>query len=119
MNYLVDVNVWLAMTLVGHVYQNAAAEWFQGQRTNSMAFCRVTQAGLLRLLTNPKVMGPNVVTPAEAWSLYERFHEDSRVEFLVEPPGIERAWRGQTRSQPRGHNFWTDAYLAGSPQPPV
>ena len=57
-------------------------------------------------------MGSNVVTAAEAWKLYETLFQDSRVRFALDPPGLEDAWRTQTRAHHQGHNFWTDAYLA-------
>lgn len=112
MNYLVDVNVWLAMTLIGHTHQQVAAEWFDEDGIQSAVFCRITQSGFLRLLTNERVMGANVVTSAEAWKLYDALFQDHRVRFAPEPPGLEDTWRAQTRGHHQGHNFWTDAYLA-------
>ena len=112
MNYLADVNVWLAMALIGHVHQTSAQRWFEDPDIQTIGFCRITQNGFLRLLTNPQVMGANVVSAAEAWRLYDAFCQDSRVRQLPEPPGLESEWRTQAAGQLRGPNFWTDAYLA-------
>lgn len=112
MNYLADVNVWLAMALIGHVHQEAAQRWFEAPDTQLIAFCRITQNGFLRLLTNPHVMGANVVSAPEAWRLYDAFCQDSRVKLLNEPHDLEAAWRAQTTGHHKGPNFWTDAYLA-------
>ena len=112
MNYLADVNVWVAFTLVGHTHHAAARQWFEEAKTDEILFCRVTQHGFLRLLTNARVMGANVLGAAQAWSLYDTFLTDSRVRFAAEPPGIEVAWRNATRPEHIGPNFWTDAYLA-------
>ena len=49
---LPDVNVLLALSAEGHVHHKPARLWFYAQLTDSVAICRVTQMGLLRLLTN-------------------------------------------------------------------
>lgn len=41
---------------------------------------RVTQIGLLRLLTSESVMGSEMLTP-KAWHAHDEFLEDDRVEF--------------------------------------
>src|SRR5579859_3518467 len=54
---LPDVNVRIALAAEGHVHHLPARDWFTAQSNASVAFCRITQMGLLRLLTNSKVMG--------------------------------------------------------------
>ena len=49
--------------------------------------------GLLRLLTNQKVMGDSTTTLAGALQLYDRWAQDSRVEFAAEPRGAETLFR--------------------------
>jgi predicted nucleic acid-binding protein len=74
-------------------------------------FCRVTQAALLRLLTNPAVMGAEVIDASRAWGVYDEIRSDSRVEFATEPVGLESEWRrlaGGGRASPTN---WTDSYL--------
>ena len=112
MTYLVNVNVWLACALAGHVHHAAAAEWVNGPEAERLVFCRVTQQGLLWLLTNSQVMGANVLPAARAWQVYDSFRMDSRVAFVSEPPGLETAWRALTRHPHSGPNYWTDSYLA-------
>ena len=53
---LPDVNIWIALAAEGHVHHVPAREWFVAQPDASVAFCRITQMGLLRLLTNSNVM---------------------------------------------------------------
>ena len=48
---LVDVNVWLPLVYDGHLHHLAAVSWFDQEDGKSAAFCRITQLGLLRLLT--------------------------------------------------------------------
>ncbi|HEV2202729.1 MAG TPA: TA system VapC family ribonuclease toxin [Bryobacteraceae bacterium] len=118
MNYLIDVNVWVALALAGHVHHTAAREWFerpQGDRSNGarLFFCRVTQKGFLRLLTNGRIMGENTLSAAGAWRYYDTLCEDDRVRFAVEPPRLEPLWRESTLlGHVDGPNIWTDAYLS-------
>lgn len=112
MNYLADVNVWIALAAVGHVYHPVALTWFAEPRTGHIVFTRVTQMGLLRLLTNHKVMGANVLTEADAWKVYASLLDDDRVQYAEEPPHLEDGWRQATRQSGAGPNFWTHAYLA-------
>ena len=112
MNYLADVNVWIALASVGHVHHSIALVWFQEQSTVQAVFSRVTQMGLLRLLTNHKVMGENILTPPDAWRVYASLCDDDRVQYAEEPPHLEDRWREVARHMGSGPNFWTDAYLA-------
>jgi hypothetical protein len=114
MRYLVDVNVWVALSLPGHVHHAEARDWFGDPDMHSrLFFCRVTQHGFLRLLTNSKVMGSNVLSAAGAWRYYDLLMYDDRVGFASEPPELERMWRGITRQPHSRPNLWTDAYLLG------
>ena len=54
MTYLADVNVWVALALAGHVHNAIAQQWFEEAETERILFCRTTQKGLLRLLTNSR-----------------------------------------------------------------
>ena len=80
-------------------------------------FCRLTQLGLLRLLTAAAVMGPDQVkSPQEAWKAYDRWLEDERVEMLDELEGLEAHFRVFTRSAHRSPKDWADSYLAAFAQ---
>jgi hypothetical protein len=109
---LPDVNVWVALAVAEHVHHRTAKLWFDSIQNDSIVFCRVTQMGFLRLLTNPRVMAEDALTPSRAWRARVAFYEDSRILFAPEPPGLEPSWRALTRPRAPGANFWTDAYLA-------
>jgi toxin-antitoxin system PIN domain toxin len=109
--FLPDVNVWVALTSDRHIHNRIAANWFDGLGDGQTVFCRVTQMGLLRLLTNSRVMGVDVVSASSAWKVYQALAADSRVYFSAEPPGLEHAWHALTRSLAAGQGFWTDTYL--------
>jgi hypothetical protein len=109
-----DVNVWLALTHNRHVHHAIAASWFDSLGDESVFFCRFTQLGLLRLLTNRQVMGAEVMGQRSAWRAYRRWFEDERVEFHREPesPDFERLFEElSTRPHP-STKLWADAYLA-------
>ena len=112
MIYLADVNVLVALAVIGHTHHATASAWFEDSKDDEVAICRVTQAGFLRLLTNQRVMGENVIRPPRAWDVYDALFADSRIGFVSEPPNLEASWRAAARHPHIGPNFWTDAYLA-------
>ena len=109
---LPDINVWIALTWDRHIHHPMAREWFFSSERNSTAFCRITQMGFLRLISNPKVMGEDTVSQREAWKIYERLSRDHRVFFAPERPEVEGVWKRHSLSAFAGKNLWTDAYLA-------
>jgi predicted nucleic acid-binding protein len=75
-------------------------------------FCRLTQLGLLRLLSAAAVMGPDrAKSQQEAWKAYDRWFQDERIEFLDEPGGLETQFRALTRSPHASPKDWADSYL--------
>ncbi len=109
-----DVNVWLALTYERHVHHGPAKHWFESLDDDArLFFCRVTQLGLLRLLTTEAVMGTHeVMSQAAAWQAYDRWLRDDRVSFLVEPPALEEAFRAMSRMRRPAPKDWADSYLA-------
>lgn len=116
MTCLPDVNVWIALLIAGHVHHKAAKSWFEESADDTVAFCRVTQMGLLRLLTNTQVMARDVLTADQAWDVLDQLEQDDHILFASEPPGIDAAWRHVAGGAKTGANFWTDAYLAAFAQ---
>jgi toxin-antitoxin system PIN domain toxin len=97
------------MVFAGHVHNQVAVQWFNNVH-ETVAFCRVTQMGLLRLITNRKVMGDAVLTQPQAWHTYDQLHQDRRITFLNEPSGLESTWRTVSETQ-KPQASWTDGYL--------
>jgi hypothetical protein len=55
--------------LIHHVVARTS---FRGiQQTDEVVFCRITEMGFLRLLTNRRVMGEDAVNPKAAWKIYD------------------------------------------------
>jgi predicted nucleic acid-binding protein len=67
MNYLPDVNLWIALAAERHVHHGTAGNWFDTVRGEGIAFCRITQLGFLRLVTNRHVMQEEALAPDAAW----------------------------------------------------
>ncbi len=115
-SFLIDINVWLALSWNIHPYSNAAYRWLESapRHKTRLLFCRVTQLGLLRLLTNNLVMGESVLNVEAALAVYDRWSEDPRVEFATEPRGLDPALRLTLAdfSKKAATKAIMDAYLA-------
>ena len=108
-----DVNVWLALTHGRHVHHEIASDWLATLDGDvRLRFCRITQLGLLRLLTAEVVMREDVLTQAEAWRAYDRWIETGHVEIADEPAGLDASFRRLSRRRQASPKLWGDAYLA-------
>ena len=56
-SYLIDINLWLALTWDQHSQHAAAARWYDSLDEAMLLFGRFTMLGFLRPLTNRRVMG--------------------------------------------------------------
>jgi toxin-antitoxin system PIN domain toxin len=112
---LVDVGVWLAAVWGRHVHYPVASEWVNGQ-ADDLVFCRVTRLGLLRLLSNPAIMGGDAVDRSQAWRLFDQLRSDERVMWAEEPDGLDAVWRAISARDDKSHRLWTDDYLAAFAQ---
>jgi hypothetical protein len=112
---LVDVGVWLAAVWGRHVHYPVVSEWVNGQ-ADDLVFCRVTQMGLLRLLSNPAIMGGDAVDRSQAWRLFDQLWSDERVSWAEEPDGLDAVWRAISARDDKSHKLWTDDYLAAFAQ---
>ncbi len=92
-SYLIDINVWLAMTWDQHPQHTSAAGWYDAADPANFLFCRFTMLGFLRLLTNEKAMGDSAVTLGGALQLFDTWRQDPRVEMASEPRGTEALFR--------------------------
>src|ERR1035441_6304957 len=104
---LPDVNVWIALASDRHEHHDSARLWFDAA-VAPVCFCRVTQMSFLRLLTNPKVMGDDSLTPAGAIAVYRQLANDERVLFAPEPPNIENTWISLMNARAASGGTWTD-----------
>ena len=114
MSWLPDVNIWLALGLPEHMHHRAATEWFQSS-DHPIYFCRASQQGLLRLLTNAAVLAPYKLAPLSNRQAQVRMHEMlalERVRMADEPRTVEADWERYADSSFASPKLWMDAYLA-------
>jgi len=113
---LVDVSVWVAAIWDGHVHHLQAKRWLEDNTDEELAFCRVTEMGVLRSLSNPAVLQQDAVTRRQAWDLVLALQEDPRIRFLQEPQGLAPLWITLSKRDDQSHKLWTDDYLAAFAQ---
>lgn len=115
---LPDVNVWLALCSAAHPFHAAAMQYWQSacQAGTTLWFCRATMMGMVRLLSQPRVMGPNVLSLAQAMGLYRQWLATPAVELWVEAPAMDEAIEqilGRC-AEPCPARLWTDICLAAT-----
>jgi toxin-antitoxin system PIN domain toxin len=86
---LPDLNVWLALSWPGHSHHRQAVHYWEQQAADQVLFCTVTALGLVRMVSQPKLMGVAVKNAAEASAL---------LHALCQQPGVQLA-------EPE-HNGW-------------
>jgi hypothetical protein len=106
-----DVNVWFALAVADHPHHQAALAWWN-EESSIAGFCRLTQLGLLRLLTTAPAMGGQPLTNEEAWRVYDGFQSDSRVRLFPELPALEDLFRSFSSRSQASPKIWVDSYLA-------
>jgi len=106
-----DVNVWFALAVADHPHHPPAVAWWNEESTVA-GFSRLTQLGLLRLLTTAAAMGGLPLTNEEAWDVYYGFLTDSRVRIFPELPALDNLFRSFSGLRQAAPKVWVDAYLA-------
>jgi hypothetical protein len=107
--YLLDLNVLIALTSTEHDHYRRAMEWFDSGGCRDWGLCPFTEAGFIRVTTNPKVgsytveQATNVLIELAKYSGY-RFWPVSEGWATITAPFRERVF---------GHQQITDAYLLG------
>lgn len=109
---LVDVNVWLSLLVRQHQHHRLARKWYETLGPSQAGLCRFVQLGLIRLLGNRSVMDSDAISAAVAWRLIEELSQDERVEFVSEPPNIDRVFPALLNYPVPTGKLVSDAYLA-------
>lgn len=111
-SYFPDINLWLALT-AAHTHTKPAIEWYDSlQDGEILYFCRLTQLGLLRLLTTKSVMGANTHSQRGAWQIYEQWRNEGNAGFLIELAGIDALIGARANHLQSSPKSWNDDYLA-------
>lgn len=107
-----DVNVWLALAHEIHPHHEAVKVWSDSLESDSIVyFCRFTQLGFLRLLTNQSAMRADVLTQSQAWEAFDALVADPNNQMIDEPDGIDSLFRQGTSSNEASTKQWADGYL--------
>ncbi len=100
----------MALALEHHVHRGTARVWWQ-TNTGPIAFTRLTEIGLLRLLTTSAAMDGRPLGMDEAWRVHDGLFEDERVAFYPEPVGVDTRFREYASGQVSAPKLWADAWL--------
>ena len=84
------------MSWGSHRHSASAWRWFRSLADDEVLYCRLTQLGLLRLLTTKAVMGDDCLTVGGAWDVYETWLRDPKIEFRSEPADVGGLFRHAT-----------------------
>ncbi|MGF1647137.1 MAG: TA system VapC family ribonuclease toxin [Kineosporiaceae bacterium] len=110
MTALLDVNVLVALAWPEHLHHSQASVWFAHHCDESWATTPVTELGLLRLSTNPRVVG-DALTPAEGIELLRRLRGVPTHQFW--PDDIAVGGEDVDWMTVHTHRQVTDARLVG------
>lgn len=117
---LLDVNVWVGLCSAAHPFHTEAMRYWQSacEAETPLWFCRSTMMGLVRILSQPRAMGPNVLNLTQALAMYRQWLETPAVGLLADPPGLDDAIAQLLgrRGEPQPIRLWTDMCLAATAQ---
>ena len=110
---LVDVNVLLPLLLPQHPAHAAARQWLGLQAKNTTRYALPVQLGVLRLLSQPRVMGNSALLPEVALQTWADLVDAADMQELVAPqPQHALLLRQCVAGRVATPNLWTNAWLA-------
>jgi len=108
---LLDVNIWVALSLTDHPFHARAVAYWHNQADERLLFCRTTLLGTLRvcsLIGN----GGSPLTVGDSWSVISNWRSAPGVSIASEPIDLDRRIEVWVRGGFVRPRTWTDAYLA-------
>jgi hypothetical protein len=109
--HLLDVNVLVALMWAPHECHQRAQEWFANHARFGWATCPLTEAGAVRILSNP-AFSRDAATPQQALSVLTENLKRPSHQFWPDAISITEAV-GLVGVQLAGHRQVTDFYLLG------
>jgi len=109
--FLLDVNVLVALFWPPHEYHDLGRSWFRKYGRQGWATCPLTQAGFVRIVSNP-AFSRDAFTVGEAIDLLQGNLEAPEHEFWTDDIPFAKAVL-PFASRLFGHRQVTDAYLLG------
>ena len=104
------MNVLLALAAHEHVHSAIARRWWNSHE-GGIALCRISQLGLLRLLTTAAVMGDKPLSLDRSWQIYDGLLAGDRVVFVYERPEIDAVFRARAAGDAASPKLWADAWM--------
>ena len=109
--FLLDVNVLIALLWPAHEAHTRAQRWFAQNAGQGWATCAMTQAGFVRIVSNP-AFSQRVVSPRDALEVLQGSLQHRAHRFWTEDIGVTEAV-AQFGRRVNGHQQVTEAYLLG------
>jgi uncharacterized protein len=109
--YLLDINLLVALLWTNHEQHEPASEWFQKRHKSGWATCPLTQAGFIRVSSNPRVF-PDAPPPTKALEILSSNLSHPSHRFFKDDISLADAVR-PFADRFSGHQQTTDAYLFG------
>ncbi len=111
MTHLLDVNLLIALLWPPHEGHDKAQRWFAENANQGWATCPITQAGFVRIVSNP-AFSRYSSSPQDALKILTASLEHRAHRFWTEDIGVLDAFTGSAQRLV-GHQQVTDAYLLG------
>ena len=111
MSCLLDVNVLIALLWPPHEAHARAQRWFAQNARQGWATCAMTQAGFVRIVSNP-IFSRRAVSPRDALEVLNGSLRHPAHHFWAEDIGVTEVLAHFGRRL-LGHQQVTDAYLLG------
>jgi toxin-antitoxin system PIN domain toxin len=109
--YLLDINVLVALLWTNHEQHAIARDWFKSHHKSGWATCPLTQAGFVRVSSNPRVFR-DAPLPAKALEVLQANLKGPAHRFWKDEIGFGQAV-APFATRLAGHQQITDAYLLG------
>jgi toxin-antitoxin system PIN domain toxin len=109
--FLLDVNVLIALLWPPHEAHRRAQRWFARNAHQGWATCAMTEAGFVRIVSNP-AFSRSAVSPRDALEVLQGNLQHPAHRFWTEDIGVAAAIAPFKRRL-LGHQQITDAYLLG------
>ena len=109
--HLLDVNLLVALLWANHEHHSEASEWFHLKQRGGWATCPLTQAGFVRVSSNPRVFS-EAPSPSKAVEILRLNLAHPTHRFLKNDIPLSKAVE-PFAERFSGHQQTTDAYLFG------
>jgi len=109
--FLLDVNVLLALLWPSHTHHESALRWFAHNARHGWATCPITQAGFVRIASNP-AFSRDAPAAHRALAVLRASESHPTHQFWADDVDLAEAVR-PFENRLRGHQNVTDGYLLG------